>query len=80
MWCLITQAEHMIAMVTISVVAIACMIMAALVICLAIWWHTSMTWQFSLRPTLIRASPRNRTLQLFRAFPKDLTAPRLTQL
>lgn len=77
---LLTPAQPMIVMMTSSAVAVVRIITAALAICSAIWWHTSITWSFSLRPTLIPASRRNRTLQLFRAFPKDLTAPRLNQL
>ena len=70
------RAGHMIVMMANGVEVMDPIIMDALAICSAIWWHTSMTQPFLLRPTWIQASRLSRTQLFFRAFPKGSTVLR----
>lgn len=76
LWPLTTRAGHMIVTMAKGVVAMDRIITGALAICSAIWWHTSMTQPFLLRPIWIQASSLNRTQPFLRAFPKGSTALR----
>lgn len=71
-----TRAGHMIVMMANGVEVMDPIITDVLATCSAIWWHTSMTRPFLLRPIRIQASRLSRTRLFFRVFPKGSTALR----